>query len=149
MKEVFGAVLATSLVLMAVFVPVSFMSGITGQMFRQFALCIASSIGLSTLVALTLAPALCAMILKSGEEKADFEFIQKFDNWFNSIRDKYLEGVKIFINSPKLTISLLFRKAFCQPRIKVQYLHKSNCPTVLQPPEQKWLQQKLKTEFLI
>ena len=106
MQEVFGAVLATSLVLMAVFVPVSFMSGITGQMFRQFALCIASSIGLSTLVALTLAPALCAMILKSGEEKADFEFIQKFDNWFNSIRDKYLEGVKIFINSPKLTISL-------------------------------------------
>lgn len=106
MKEVFGAVLATSLVLMAVFVPVSFMSGITGQMFRQFALCIASSIGLSTLVALTLAPALCAMILKSGEEKADFEFIQKFDDWFNSIRDKYLEGVKIFINSPMLTITL-------------------------------------------
>ncbi len=71
MKEVFSAVLATSLVLMAVFVPVSFMSGITGQMFRQFALCIASSIGLSTLVALTLAPALCAMILKSGEEKTE------------------------------------------------------------------------------
>ena len=106
MEEVFGAVLATSLVLMAVFVPVSFMAGITGQMFRQFALCIASSIGLSTLVALTLAPALCAMILKSGEEKADFEFIQKFDDWFNGIRDKYLEGVKIFINSPKLTAIL-------------------------------------------
>ncbi len=106
MEEVFGAVLATSLVLMAVFVPVSFMTGITGQMFRQFALCIASSIGLSTLVALTLAPALCATILKPGEEKADFEFIQKFDDWFNSIRDKYLDGVKIFINSPKLTIVL-------------------------------------------
>ncbi len=106
MEEVFGAVLATSLVLMAVFVPVSFMSGITGQMFRQFALCIASSIGLSTLVALTLAPALCAMILKSGEEKADFEFIQKFDDWFNGIRDKYLEGVKLFIKSPVLTLSL-------------------------------------------
>ncbi len=106
MDEVFGAVLATSLVLMAVFVPVSFMSGITGQMFRQFALCIASSIGLSTLVALTLAPALCAMILKSGEEKADFEFIQKFDDWFNNIRNKYLEGVNLFINSPKMTLSL-------------------------------------------
>lgn len=106
MKEVFGAVLATSLVLMAVFVPVSFMAGITGQMFRQFALCIASSIGLSTLVALTLAPALCAMILKSGEEKADFEFIQKFDDWFNNVRDKYLDGVKVFIDSPKITISL-------------------------------------------
>ncbi len=106
MNEVLGAVVATSLVLMAVFVPVSFMSGITGQMFRQFALCIASSISLSTLVALTLAPALCAMILKSNGEKADFEFIQKFDNWFNSIRDKYLEGVSIFINSSKITIAL-------------------------------------------
>lgn len=104
MKEVFGAVLATSLVLMAVFVPVSFMSGITGQMFRQFALCIASSIGLSTLVALTLAPALCSMILKSGEEHSDFKFIQDFDNWFNNIRNKYLDGAKFFIDSPKKTI---------------------------------------------
>lgn len=104
MIEVFGAVLATSLVLMAVFVPVSFMSGITGQMFRQFALCIASSIGLSTLVALTLAPALCSIILKSGEEQSDFKFIQDFDNWFNNVKDKYLEGAKIFINSPKKTL---------------------------------------------
>ncbi len=104
MEEVFGAVLATSLVLMAVFVPVSFMSGITGQMFRQFALCIASSIGLSTVVALTLAPALCSMILKDGAEKADFEFIQKFDEWFNKVRDSYLKGAEIFIDSPKITI---------------------------------------------
>lgn len=104
MKEVFGAVLATSLVLMAVFVPVSFMSGITGQMFRQFALCIASSIGLSTLVALTLAPALCSMILKSGEEHSNFKLIQDFDNWFNDVRNKYLEGAKVFIDSPKNTI---------------------------------------------
>lgn len=107
MQEVFGAVVATSLVLMAVFVPVSFMTGITGQMFRQFALCLATSIGLSTLVALTLSPALCSMILKSGEEKADFEFIQKFDNWFNNLRDKYLEVVKYFVNKPKTTLKLL------------------------------------------
>lgn len=107
MKEVFGAVLATSLVLMAVFVPVSFMGGITGRMFRQFALCIASSIGLSTLVALTLAPALCSMILKSGEEKADFQFIQTFDDWFAKIRDKYLSYTKYFVNSWKLTLSVL------------------------------------------
>lgn len=107
MKEVFGAVLATSLVLMAVFVPVSFMGGITGRMFRQFALCIASSIGLSTLVALTLAPALCSMILKSGEEKADFRFIQTFDDWFAKIRDKYLSYTKYFVASWKLTLSVL------------------------------------------
>lgn len=107
MKEVFGAVLATSLVLMAVFVPVSFMGGITGRMFKQFALCIASSIGLSTLVALTLAPALCSIILKSGEEKADFKFIQIFDEWFNKVRDKYLEYTTHFIDSWKLTFSVL------------------------------------------
>ncbi len=108
MKEVFGAVLATSLVLMAVFVPVSFMTGVTGQMFRQFAVCIASAIGLSTLVALTLSPALCTMILKSSKEKADFEFIQKFDDWFNNLRDKYLKGAKRFIDSPKLTLTAFF-----------------------------------------
>lgn len=105
MKEVFGAVLATSLVLMAVFVPVSFMGGITGRMFRQFALCIASSIGLSTLVALTLSPALCAAILKSGEDKADFKFIQIFDNWFNKLRDKYVKNTEIFIQNPVLTFA--------------------------------------------
>ena len=107
MQEVFGAVVATSLVLMAVFVPVSFMSGISGQMYRQFAVCIATSIGLSTLVALTLSPALCAMILKSGEEKTDFEFIQKFEDWFNGVRDKYMRGVEYFVNSPKKTMSVL------------------------------------------
>lgn len=107
MEEVFGAVVATSLVLMAVFVPVSFMGGITGQMFRQFGLCLASSIGLSTLVALTLSPALCSMILKSGTEKADFEFIQKFDDWFFSIRDKYLGVVSYFVAKTKNTMKLL------------------------------------------
>lgn len=107
MQEVFGAVVATSLVLMAVFVPVSFMTGITGQMYRQFAVCIATSIGLSTVVALTLSPALCSLILKSGEEKTDFEFIQKFENWFNGVRDKYLDIVKYFVDSPKKTLRVL------------------------------------------
>lgn len=107
MEEVFGAVVATSLVLMAVFVPVSFMTGITGQMFRQFALCLATSIGLSTVVALTLSPALCSIILKDGSEKADFEFIQKFDDWFLSVRDKYLEAVHYFVDAPKKTLKTL------------------------------------------
>ena len=107
MEEVFGADVATSLVLMAVFVPVSFMTGITGQMFRQFALCLATSIGLSTLVALTLSPALCSIILKDGTEKADFEFIQKFDDWFLSVRDKYLNAVHYFVDSPEKTLKTL------------------------------------------
>ncbi len=107
MKEVFGAVVATSLVLMAVFVPVSFLSGITGQMYRQFAICISTSIGLSTLVALTLSPALCSMILKDGKEKTDFEFIQKFENWFMSLRDKYLNVAYYFVTQPKKTLITL------------------------------------------
>ena len=107
MVEVFGAVVATSLVLMAVFVPVSFMTGITGQMFRQFAVCIATSIGLSTVVALTLSPALCSTILKNGEEQTDFEFIKKFENWFNEVRGSYLNIVEYFVKSPKKTMSVL------------------------------------------
>ena len=107
MEEVFGAVVATSLVLMAVFVPVSFLGGITGKMYRQFAVCISVSVGLSTLVALTLSPALCSIILKSGDEKTDFEFIQKFENWFNGIRDKYLNLVSYFVQSPLKTLRVL------------------------------------------
>ena len=103
-EEVFGAVVATSLVLMAVFVPVCFLGGITGQMFRQFAVCIATSVGLSTIVALTLSPALCSLILKSGEEKTDFEFIQKFEDWFNRLRDKYLGVVDYFVKQPHKTL---------------------------------------------
>ncbi|MBO7671881.1 efflux RND transporter permease subunit [bacterium] len=106
MQEVFGAVVATSLVLMAVFVPVSFMTGITGQMFRQFALCIASSVGLSTIAALTLAPAMCAMILDSNTEKADFVFIDKFNIWFDKVREKYLNITKKFLSSAKLTFTV-------------------------------------------
>ena len=104
MQEVFGAVVATSLVLMAVFVPVSFLGGITGQMFRQFAVCIATSVGLSTVVALTLSPALCSMILKSGEEKTDYEFIEKFDRWFNKVKNKYLSVVEYFVKQPHKTL---------------------------------------------
>ncbi len=108
MQEVTSAVIATSLVLMAVFVPVCFMPGINGKMFQQFAVCIACSMGLSTLVALSLTPALCAMILK-GKEDLDNEkpIIKKFNNWFNDVRTKYLELCKYFVESPKKTLSAL------------------------------------------
>lgn len=104
MGEVTGAVVATSLVLMAVFVPVCFMPGVTGKMYQQFALCIATAIGLSTLVALTLTPALCATILKSKDEFKEIEIIQKFDIWFNTVRDKYLNGARFFVESPRHTL---------------------------------------------
>lgn len=107
MGEVTNAVVATSLVLMAVFVPVCFMPGVTGKMYQQFALCIATSIGLSTIVALSLTPALCATILKDKEHYKEIELIQKFDKWFNEIKDKYLLGAKFFVENPKNTLKLL------------------------------------------
>lgn len=107
MQEVTGAVVATSLVLMAVFVPVTFIPGVTGRMYQQFGFCIAVAIGLSTLAALTLAPALCSTILKSKEDYKELEFLVKFDNWFNGIRDKYLIGAKYFVTNSKNTMYLL------------------------------------------
>ncbi len=106
MEEVFGAVVATSLVLMAVFVPVSLIGGITGRMFKQFALCIASSVGLSTVVALTLAPALCAMILGKNNQK-EYKFIQKFNEFFEKIKEKYMKITIEFINSKTYTLFVL------------------------------------------
>lgn len=107
MKEVFGAVVATSLVLMSVFVPVCFFPGVTGKMYQQFAVCIASAIGLSTLVALSLSPALCSKILKSKEQYKELEFLVKFDNWFNSVREKYLVGSRYFVYNSKQTLIVL------------------------------------------
>ena len=71
MTEVSGAIIATSLVLLAVFVPTAFLSGVTGQFYRQFALTIAVSTIISTLVSLTLSPALGVLLLRSGNQKRD------------------------------------------------------------------------------
>ena len=84
MEEVSGAVIATSLVLMAVFVPVAFIPGITGKMYQQFAVTIAVSVGISTIMALTLAPALCAIFLRSKEDMPQRSYYRSF--WrFNKI----------------------------------------------------------------
>jgi len=88
MKEVTGPIVATSLVLMAVFVPVSFMPGITGQLYRQFALTIACSVAISAINALTLSPALCALFLRKETGK-QFWFFKKFDEGFDRFKDFY------------------------------------------------------------
>jgi len=94
MGEVTGPIIATTAVLMAVFVPVAFLPGITGQLYRQFALTVAISVGLSAFNSLTLSPALCAILLqpKSGEPAWAF---RKFDQGFGWLADKYSNGVRI------------------------------------------------------
>ena len=81
MREVSGPIVATSLALIAVFVPVAAMGGITGRLYQQFAITIAISVAISSINALTLSPALAASLLKPpGEEKSTFD---KFFRWFN------------------------------------------------------------------
>lgn len=86
MQELFGALIATALVLMAVFIPVAFFPGTTGAIYRQFALTIAFSIAISTFLALTLTPSLCALLLRQGQNPRGwigwvFAFINRFLDW--------------------------------------------------------------------
>ena len=81
MTEITGPVIATTLVLLAVFVPTAFMGGITGQLYRQFALTISGAVVISTINALTLSPALCGILLRpSGENRTQSFFLFR---WFN------------------------------------------------------------------
>ena len=88
MGEVVGPIIATSLVLMAVFIPVAFMPGVTGQLYKQFALTIACSVGISTLNALTLSPALCAIFLRSGSTGHGW-FFRHFNRGFDRAGQAY------------------------------------------------------------
>jgi hydrophobe/amphiphile efflux-1 (HAE1) family protein len=82
MDEITGPVIATTLVLLAVFVPASMMGGISGQLFQQFALTISAAVLISTINALTLSPALCGILLRASTEKKFFFF-----RWFNTAFD--------------------------------------------------------------
>jgi len=103
MKEVTGPIVATSLVLMAVFVPVSFMPGISGQMYKQFALTIAFSVGISAINALTLSPALCALFLRK-ETGPKWWFYRKFNDGFERFKNGYQGWVKELTARWKLVV---------------------------------------------
>jgi hydrophobe/amphiphile efflux-1 (HAE1) family protein len=99
MDEVSGPVVAIGLVLCAVFVPVSFMGGIVGQLYRQFAITISCSVILSVIVALTLTPALCQMMLRPRKEIRGpvGAFLRGFNKVFNKTTNGYLAGVGFFL----------------------------------------------------
>jgi len=101
MEEVSGPVVAIALILTAVFVPVAFMGGITGRLYQQFAVTIAISVCFSAFNALTLSPALAAMLLKpKGEQKS---FLDPFYGWFNRVFGRFTDGYISFT-------SILIRK---------------------------------------
>ena len=118
MKEVGGSLVAMASVLMAVFVPMCFMSGLSGTMYKQFAVCIAVSIALSAICALTLSPAMCSILLKENKNpkplpeilKEALEYVNKFIRIFNEKFEEvtrfYIDMVKKFVYDKKLTISV-------------------------------------------
>ena len=112
MSEVSVAVISCTLVFMAVFVPVTFMSGTTGTFFTQFGVTIASSVGLSCVSALTLCPALCAIMLRVTEGKKEGKNLtyytkKAYNASYNAIFRKYSKSVQKFIKRPVLAWSLL------------------------------------------
>lgn len=95
MSELGSAIVSITLVMMAVFIPVSFIGGTSGTFYRQFGLTMAIAIGFSALNALTLSPALCALFLKPhGEEEKKKGFVGRFHAWFNRFFDRQLNKYK-------------------------------------------------------
>jgi hydrophobe/amphiphile efflux-1 (HAE1) family protein len=111
MSEVSVAVVSCTLVFMAVFIPVTFMPGTSGTFFTQFGVTIASSVGLSCVSALTLCPALCAIMMKisNGKEGKSLTYYTKkaYDISYNAIYNKYAGAVQKFIKRPIIAWSLL------------------------------------------
>lgn len=95
-----GALIATSMVLAAVFVPVSFLSGISGQLYRQFSITIAVSVLLSTVVALTLSPVMCSLILRPQDpNKPKNRVFRAINKWLDIGNHKYVGGISRLIKT--------------------------------------------------
>lgn len=104
MHELTGALVATSLVLGAVFVPVSFLPGITGMLYRQFAVTIVVSVLISLVVALTLSPAMCAILLRPSTGKKNFVF-RKINDWLAHGNNKYLRLLQRALAHPRRIVA--------------------------------------------
>ncbi|MBS0169436.1 MAG: multidrug efflux RND transporter permease subunit [Nitrospira sp.] len=105
MEEVTGPVIAIVLVLCAVFVPVGFLGGITGELYKQFAITISIAVIISGFVALTLSPALCALVLKPGEEQHR-GFFGIFNRTFSWMQGRYLSIVGVALTRRVLSVAL-------------------------------------------
>ena len=96
MQQITGAVIATTFVLLAIFIPVALMAGITGKIYQQFAVTIATAVSFSSVNALTLSPALCAIFLQKEEDKnlKTKKIFKPFNTGLEWSKNKYLKGVE-------------------------------------------------------
>ena len=116
MGEISGAIIAITAVMVSVFLPISFMTGPVGTFYRQFSITMASAIVISALVALTLTPVLCAMLLKNNHGKPKkknllTKILDSFNSGFEKITGKYIGLLRLIINRRFLTFGILL--LFC------------------------------------
>lgn len=130
MEGLVGAIIATSLVLAAVFVPVSFLPGITGQLYRQFTITIVVSVLLSTVVALTLSPVMCSLIMKKEDpNKRKNVVFRRINEWLGLGTNKYVILIKRILGNPRRVLS-----TFGVVLIAILLLHRI-IPTCFLPTE--------------
>lgn len=128
MKEITGPCIATSLVLIAVFVPVAFMGGTTGRLYQQFAITLSISVAISTFVALTLTPALAAIIMRPISEDSNF-FFRTFNKFIDKLTNFYKSGVEWTIRMKYLALLVFILM------LASAYFLITTVPTSFVPPE--------------
>lgn len=116
MGEISGAIIAITMVMVSVFLPISFMTGPVGTFYRQFSITMASSIVISAVIALTLTPVLCAILLKNNHGKPKkvnlmTRFIDGFNKYFDKLTGKYVVFLKKIVNRKSVTWGVLL--IFC------------------------------------
>ena len=116
MGEISGAIIAITMVMVSVFLPISFMTGPVGTFYRQFSITMASAIVISAIIALTLTPVLCAILLKNNHGKPKKEniltrFIDAFNRGFDKLTGKYVGILKRIVNRKSVTWTILI--VFC------------------------------------
>ncbi|SHH34331.1 efflux RND transporter permease subunit [Ferrimonas marina] len=130
MKEVTGPIITSTLVLLAVFIPVSLLPGITGQMYAQFAVTIVISVCLSTVNALTLSPALCSLLLKPST-KAGPRWYVAFNRFFDNLTERYGNVAAVLVRKSGLLLAM-----FAVGIAALTYIT-PNIPTGFVPEEDK------------
>ena len=107
MHDITSALITTTLVFMAVFVPVCFISGVTGTFYTQFGLTMAIAVGISLFNALTLSPALCAIMMRPAQGTHPSGILQRFNDGFNAVLSRYQRAVAVFIPRRWLGLALV------------------------------------------
>ncbi|MDE7216859.1 MAG: efflux RND transporter permease subunit, partial [Helicobacter sp.] len=130
MQEIVSPVISIVLVLSAVFIPISFLGGFTGQMYKQFAVTIVISVCLSGFVALTLTPALCALLIKNKEPK-EYWIVEKFNDFFDWSTEIYVKGVHFVLHHVLISLAIVA----CIGAITYGIF--TRLPSSLVPPEDK------------